>query len=133
MLWGYTAYSQYLIVWSANLPREAGWFLRRTSGGWERLAALLLVFQFAVPFFLLLFRRNKRRRGSLGAIALGILAMRVVDLFWLTAPPLRTEGFAASWTDAAAFAAIGGLWAGVYLRDLARRPLAPAGLEAAHG
>src|SRR6185295_2076224 len=62
MLWAYLSFSQYLIIWSGNLPEEIPWYLRRSSGGWQWIAVGLALFHFAIPFFLLLIRRNKRRK-----------------------------------------------------------------------
>ena len=63
MLWAYMSFSQYLIIWSGNLPEEIPWYLRRTRGGWQWVALVLIVFHFFLPFFVLLFRENKRQAG----------------------------------------------------------------------
>jgi hypothetical protein len=62
MLWAYLSFSQYIIIWSGNLPEEIPWYLRRSRGGWQWIAVALALFHFAIPFFLLLVRRYKRRR-----------------------------------------------------------------------
>ncbi len=81
MLWAYMGFSQYLIIWSANLPEEIGWYLARQRGGWQTVAILLILFQFVLPFLLLLARQRKRKLVSLARVAGLILALRVVDLF----------------------------------------------------
>lgn len=113
MLWAYLAYSQWLLVWSADLPREALWYLRRVSGGWGAVAALLAAFHFAVPFLVLLSREAKRRPGSLAAVGALVLGARGLDLLWRTAPALE-PGALVLW--APAFAGLGGLWGAGYLR-----------------
>src|SRR5205809_3849881 len=86
MLWAYISFSQYLIIWAGNLPEEIPWYLHRGRNGWQWVAAFLALFHFAVPFLLLLGRANKRKKTFLGAIAMAVLLMRWVDLYWLIAP-----------------------------------------------
>jgi hypothetical protein len=123
MLWAYIAFSQYLIIWSANLPEENHWYLHRMTGGWGAVALLLVVFHFVVPFLLLLSRTTKRRAKMLGAVAAGILVVRLVDLFWLIAPAFHTEGFHLHWLDLALPIGLGGLWLATFVGRLKRRPL----------
>ena len=123
MLWAYIAFSQYLIIWSGNLPEENHWYLHRMAGGWGAVALLLIVFHFVVPFLLLLSRTTKRRAKMLGAVAAGILVVRLIDLFWLIAPALHAEGFHLHWLDLVLPIGLGGLWLATFLGLLKRRPL----------
>jgi hypothetical protein len=123
MLWAYLAFSQYLIIWSGNLPEETHWYLHRLHGGWGAVAALLIAFHFVAPFLLLLSRTAKRRAKILGAVAAGILVMRLIDLFWLTAPALHAEGFHLHWLDLALPIGLGGIWLAAFLARLKSRPL----------
>jgi hypothetical protein len=125
MLWAYIAFSQYLIIWSGNLPEETSWYLRRMTGGWEAVALLLVVGHFLLPFLLLLSRAAKRRGPVLAGVAGGLLGMRLLDLFWLVAPALHPTGFALHWLDVAVPLGLGGIWLAAYLACLARRPLLP--------
>jgi hypothetical protein len=124
MLWAYISFSQYLIIWSGNLPEEIPWYLHRGSNGWQWVAAFLALFHFAVPFLLLLGRSNKRNKSILGGIAAAILFMRWVDTYWLIAPAffprLRVHIF-----DLVLFALVGGIWTYVFLGQLTARPLLP--------
>jgi hypothetical protein len=88
MLWAYTSFMQYLIIWSGNLGEEIPWYLRRTRGGWEVFAVALIVLQFFAPFFFLLLRDVKRRAESLMALAAGVLVLRLIDTIWLVFPAL---------------------------------------------
>jgi hypothetical protein len=140
MFWAYIAFSQYLIIWSGNLPEENHWYLHRMHGGWGVMAVCLIVFHFVVPFLLLLSRTTKRRAQILGSVAVGILIMRFLDLFWLVAPALHSEGFHLHWLDLVLPIGLGGLWLATFLACLKRRPLLAerdprfAGLaDAAHG
>ena len=125
MLWAYFTLSQWLIIWSGNLPEEAVWYTHRNQGGWEWLPRLMVVFHFLVPFLLLLSRRNKRNVQFLAMIAATILVMRLVDIFWFTVPAFRPGELGLHWMDIAATAGIGGIWLGGFLGQLQRRPALP--------
>jgi hypothetical protein len=125
MLWTYTAFSQFLIVWAENLVDEAPWYLHRTSGGWQGVALALIVLQFAVPFVLLLSRVVKRSALALSLVAAGVLAMQWVSLVWLVAPAFHPDGLSIHWMDFAAPLGVGGIWLAVFLRGLMDRPLLP--------
>jgi hypothetical protein len=126
MLWAYISFSQYLIIWAGNLPEEIPWYLHRGANGWQRIAAFLTIFHFAVPFLLLLGRANKGRKTVLGAIAVGVLLMRWVDLYWLIAPSfLRSVRI--HWMDVVLLFVIGGIWLYVFLSQLMKRALVPLG------
>ena len=86
MLWAYMSFSQYLIIWSGNLPEEIPWYLRRARGAWQWVALVLIVFHFFLPFFVLLFRENKRQGRLLARAAAWVLAMHWLDLVWLIVP-----------------------------------------------
>jgi len=123
MFWAYLEFSQLLIIWSGNVPEEIRWYLSRIRHGWEWTAAALLSFQFFVPFFLLLSRRNKRNKNRLGYIALLVLVMRLVDTFWTITPAFYPDQFKLHWLDGFTLAAIGGVWLATYARQLVMAPL----------
>jgi hypothetical protein len=123
MIWAYLAFSQLLIIWAGNLPEEIPWYLHRIGGGWDLLAIALAVFYFAVPFLVLLGRRNKRQHRRLATIAIGVLVARGLDLFLLTAPEFYRGKLTVHWLDVAALAGLGGLWLTMFLWRLGSRPL----------
>jgi hypothetical protein len=125
MLWAYFNFSQYLIIYSGNLVEEIPYYVTRTTGGWGVVALLLVVFHFALPFALLLSRDLKRSGNRLIVVALGILVMRVIDLFFLVAPEFQTQGFSIHWLDIVAPIGVGGLWLWLFLTQLRQRPLLP--------
>lgn len=88
MLWAYLSFAQFLIIYSGNLTEEIPWYLRRTQGGWQFVAIALILFQFFLPFFLLLSRDSKRRSEVLAMIAAWVLFMHLVDTTWLVLPAL---------------------------------------------
>ncbi len=125
MLWAYVAFSQFLIIWSGNLPEEIPWYLRRTRGRWEGMAGLLIIFHLLIPFLLLLSRAMKRNVRTLAALAGMILTMRVVDLYWTIMPAFEERGIGPHWSNAAAFFGIGGLWFASWARAAMRHELIP--------
>ncbi len=125
MLWSYFAFSQFLIIWSGNLPEEIRWYLPRTQGAWGVIAIVVIVLHFAFPFLFLLSRSFKRNAGKLVIVAVLILFMRLVDLFWTIAPNFTGAHFHLSWMDVVAPIAMGGLWLGLFARELTRRSLIP--------
>lgn len=127
MLWAYFAFSQFLIIWSGNLPEEIPWYLHRLQGGWQFVALVLVVFHFALPFALLLSRDLKRQARRLAGIAVVVLAMRLVDLYWMVAPnfPEAQHGLSAHWLDVVAPIGIGGMWMAAFMHQLRGRPLVP--------
>jgi hypothetical protein len=127
MIWAYLSFSQFLIIWSGNLPETIFWYQHRSTGGWETLALGLVALNFALPFMLLLSRQAKRRAQTLAGIAALILAMRLADLHWQIAPSFHPEGFRIAWLDAAAIAGIGGVWLAYFVHQLKSRPLLPEG------
>jgi hypothetical protein len=122
MLWAYIAFSQYLVIWSGDLPRETSWVLNRTRPGWDKVALFLIVFHFAVPFVLLLFRRVKRSRAALSVVAGALVAVHALDLFWQVRPASDTGGLSLHWPDVVAPLALGGFWIGAYVFQLRRHP-----------
>ncbi len=124
MLWAYVGFSQYLIIWSANLSEEAPWYIHRLGHGWQGLALFLLLFHFAVPFLLLLSRKTKRRHAVLAGVASVLLVLRFADLTWLVVPAFeRTNPILGLILDVLAIAAAGGLWLGAFLSALRSGPL----------
>jgi hypothetical protein len=109
LLWIYFAFIQLLIAWSGDLPADAAWYLARTEDGWRVAVWILGVGHAALPVLILLSARVRHSWLVLIGLAGLLLAMRVLDLLWLTLP-----GFAApavpAWLVAGAVAAVGGLW-----------------------
>jgi hypothetical protein len=125
MMWAYLAFGQLLVIWSGNLPAEISWYLHRTAGGWRWVAIFIALFQFFVPFFLLLMRPVKKKRHVLAMVAACAFISYIVTIWWTIAPSVYPHGFYVSWTTAAAFFGIGGMWWGAFLWNLGRRRLVP--------
>lgn len=124
LLWAYMAFSQYLIIWAGNLPEEIPWYLRRSEGGWSLVAIALVVLHFALPFFLLLSRRNKKRTETLCRIAYVILVARLIDMIWLVKPASEASP-SLSPLDLIVPAGIALLWLGLFIGEVGKEPLLP--------
>lgn len=125
MLWAYFSFSQFLIVWSGNLPEEIQWYLPRLRGGWGAIAFSVVIFHFAFPFMLLLSASLKRNAGKLMILAVVILVIRLIDFFWMIAPEFTHGGFHISWMDVVAPVGIGGVWLAMFFWQLSKHPLMP--------
>lgn len=94
--WAYIAFSQFLLIWYANLPEETVWFLARWANGWEIVSVLLIVVRFAVPYVVLLSQDAKMDPRRLKFIAIWLLAAHLLDLYWLVMPTFA-PGVTLSW------------------------------------
>jgi hypothetical protein len=126
MLWAYFDFSQLLIIWSGNQPEEISFYRTRLYGGWGIVAVIVLVFHFFVPFFLLLSQDVKRNAKVLPKIAIWLIFMRLVDLFWMTRPEFSSRAMP-TWLDVVLPIAVGGLWLGLFAFNLKQMPLLPLG------
>ncbi|MGI8494658.1 MAG: hypothetical protein ACR2L1_05005 [Pyrinomonadaceae bacterium] len=131
MIWAYFNFSQFLIIWSGNIPEETKWYLPRMSGTWGVIGFILIIFHFAFPFLLLLSRDLKRNIKWISLLSVFILIMRVVDTYYLIGPsPMIGSGehsmtFHVSWMDFVAPIAVGGIWLWWFFGELLKRPLVP--------
>jgi hypothetical protein len=123
MLWAYFAFSQYLIIWSGNLPEEIVYYNERTHGVWAAVIIGIFLLHFAAPFLFLLSRDLKRNARGLMMVALLVLVMRMIDLLWMLVPAFH--GHTWVWLDAIALIAFGGLWLGLFAWQLGKRALIP--------
>ena len=123
--WAYIAFSQFLLIWYANLPEETIWYRARLEGSWMAVSLLLMLGHFAAPFFYLMGRPVKRKGWTLAIGGLWILAMHFVDLYWQIMPTLHPEGVRVSVMDVAAFVAIGGCFVAAVTWLMRRQALVP--------
>ena len=124
--WAYIAFSQYLLIWIANLPEEVPWYIVRTDTGWRGVGIFLAVFQFALPFLILMPRERKRSWKPLVFMSFWILAVHYVDIYWVVMPTLSPAGPRPSWMDLAAFLGIGGISVAWVVSRLRGQPILPA-------
>lgn len=121
VFWAYVSFSQYMIIWSANLAEEASWYLKRTDGIYEWIGYGLLAFHFAFPFIILIQRKFKRNPHLLRRMAIYIVTMHFFNMLWQIKPAFQEVGdttFNFHILDIAAVAGIGGLWVWMYMSAL---------------
>jgi hypothetical protein len=126
MLWSYFGISQFLIIWSGNLPEDSPFFIDRTRGGYKWVSLALVAFHFALPFMLLLSRGTKRNAKRLAIVAGLLLVMRLVDLYWLVAPAFDASRVVVHALDFVAPITVGAVWVWLLAGELKKRPLLPA-------
>ena len=136
MVWAYFNFSQYLIIWSGNLTEETPFYLVRSKGGWGFIGLMLVVLHFVFPFLILLMQDFKRKAKWLARLAVFILVMRLIDMFYIIGPspkvaefdliPILELPFRITLWDFVAPIAIGGWWMFIFIRELRSRPLVPA-------
>jgi hypothetical protein len=124
--WGYIAFSQYMLIWYANMPEETEWFLKRQTGGWVWVSLVLLFGHFIMPFAGLLSRHVKRHRQALAFWACWMLVMHWLDLYWLVMPSLREEQPPFSVMDLTCFVGVGGLAIAAFAYGARGKLLLPA-------
>lgn len=131
IFWGYIGFSQYLLIWYANIPEETIWYLDRWDGTWKYVSLLLLFGSFAVPFCVMIFRNVKRALGFQAFVAIWLLVMHWVDLYWIVLPTytqhMGLAGAHFSWIDVATMFAIGGLFFWAFWLKFVSQPTVPVG------
>lgn len=131
--WGYIAFSQFMLIWYANMPETTGWYALRgittvpgQMNAWTCVGLVLLVGHFILPFAGLLSRHVKRRKVFLGAWAVWLLAMHYIDLLWLVMPEFSTR-LTLGLVEIGLLVALTSLFAVAVISKARRYPLAPVG------
>ncbi len=122
MGWAYVSYFQMLIQWAGNIPHEVIYYFERVAGGWNWVAIFIAIFQFAVPFAMLIFGRLRHNLSALAWLGGLLLFTNLVYMFWQVKPAYFPSKFTVSVLDVFMPIAIGGLWLGVFFFQLMRRP-----------
>lgn len=125
VFWAYIAFSQYLLIWYANIPEETVYFRERWEGSWKIVSLVLMFGHFVVPFIALLPRDAKRDMWRLGSVAALLLVVHYVDLYWLIMPTIDVGGVRPSWIDLAGFLGPAGAAAMALAVAATRSPLYP--------
>ena len=127
IFWAYIAFSQYLLIWYANIPEETVWYLHRFEGTWAWISAAILFGHFVIPFFVLLPRASKRNPTVLKVMAVWLIFFQFVDWYWQVMPTFSKHGIALHWLDLAAPVAIGSTFALVFWNRMKAHALLPVG------
>lgn len=124
MTWGYVQLCQGLIIWSGDVAEFTPWYITRTTHGWQYLYIFVVLFQFAVPFSILLIWPIKRNIKILAAIAAFVFLMRFADLLLLIAPAhvFHHAGLTIHWLDVVALIGIGGIWMATFSWVFSKKP-----------
>lgn len=109
LVWAYLAFTQFLVIWSENIPKEIHWYVRRLESGWVALAWTIVALHFALPFAILLSRDAKRSPAFLGSIAALLLVVHMLQVYWMVVPSVRPGAFSVAWSDPVALAVLAGL------------------------
>jgi hypothetical protein len=125
--WAYIAFSQYFLIWCANLPEETRWYIVRRSGTWNTVSWALCFGHFVVPFLLLLFRPIRRDPFWLGFLAAWVLVFHYLDVYWLVMPVVDPEGIQLDWLDVSLLAAVALACGASIAHASASRPVIPIG------
>ena len=125
VFWTYIAFSQFFLVWYANLPEETIWYKARMEGSWMTVSLFLMAGHFVAPFFYLMGRTVKRTGWALALGGAWLLAMHFVDLYWQVMPTLHPDGVRPSVLDVAAFVAVGGCFVATASWLMRRQALVP--------
>ncbi len=127
VFWAYIAFSQYMLIWYANLPEETVFFHRRVIGSWKVWSAVLILGHFFLPFFVLMSRASKRNLRLLQAMAMWVVFMHWFDLYWLVMPTFQKDGASLHWMDFAAVVATVSTVGIEFWRRMGSRSLVPVG------
>ncbi len=125
VFYAYIHFSQYLIIWNANLPEETFWYAMREKGWWWGVGLVLVFGHFVLPFLLLLRIDAKLTLPVMLPLCVWAWLMHYIDMSYNVLPPLHLEGFPWRWTDLASFALVGGAVSFFFLKNLARHPAYP--------
>lgn len=124
LLWAYTSFSQFVIIWAGNLPELTTFYITRTRPVWQAIGVFLIFGQFLFPFISLLSPKSKATPRILRNIAIVVLLVRFVDVFWITIPFFRSD-FGVHLSDLVALVLMGSAWTLVFGSMLSRGNLLP--------
>ncbi len=125
IFWTYIGFSQFFLIWYANIPEETIWFRHRLTGSWKTVTIALAIGHFVIPFFAIMARSVKRNPALLRLGAIWMLAMHYLDLHWLVMPNIHEHGFAPTALDLTTWLAVGGAFLAVFGFNLTRAALIP--------
>lgn len=126
IFWAYIAFSQYFLIWYANIPEETFWFLDRWVGSWKYVS-VFIAFAFTIPFLTMMFRATKRSNLVMILVSVYLLIFHWVDMYWLISPNLHENGVVLSWLDLTSFLGIGGLFFWFFWKRFSSNALVPVG------
>ncbi|MDP6928920.1 MAG: hypothetical protein QF412_04380 [Planctomycetota bacterium] len=125
VFWTYIAFSQFMLIYYANLPEETSFYQHRQEGSWLAIGKILVWGHFMIPFAFLISRHMKRAKVTLAIGSVYLLAMHVIDMHWIIMPNLHHHGAHPTWLDAVSLIGLVGLFLAIFIRNLRSAPLIP--------
>ncbi len=125
VFYAYIAFSQFMLIYYANFPKEILWFYYRFEGNWIFLAYLFLIGRFVLPFILLLGKKAKSNHKVLFGVSLWIILLQFLEMHWIVMPILHQESISIHWLDLTLLLAFVGVSAGFFFRQFARHSMVP--------
>jgi hypothetical protein len=135
--WAYTAFSQYFLIWYANIPEETKFFLFRQGGqelqtGWPNVSMALIIGCFILPFVGMMARGIRRSRNLMFLWSIFILATRYLDMYWIIRPNYQPKagellGPTFGLVDILCLVGLGGIWLGMIVLIASSHPITAIG------
>lgn len=125
VFYAYIAFSQFLLIYYANIPEETLWFYHRLEGSWEFVTFALLIGRFIIPFILLLNRDTKHNYNLLVFTSILVIVMHFIEIYWIVMPVLSHDGVSISWIDFATFIGLGGIFMGLFFHQFKKNNIVP--------
>lgn len=125
VFYAYIAFSQFLLIYYANIPEESLWFYHRMEGSWAFVTYLLLFGRFVIPFILLLNRDTKHNHKILIFTSVLVIVMHIIEFHWIVMPIFNHSGVSISWLDFATFIGLGGIFMGLFFKRFKKHNMVP--------
>ena len=125
VFYAYIAFSQFLLIYYANMPEETLWFYHRMEGSWSVVTYMLLICRFVIPFFLLLNRDSKHNQTLLTIASVLVIGMHIIELHWIVMPVIHYQGLSVSWLDITTFIGLGGIFLGLFFNSFKKHNMIP--------
>jgi hypothetical protein len=125
IFWTYVAFSQYFLIWYANIPEGTSWYGMHFLGSWNTVAQVLVLGHFVLPFVGFMSKHMRRNLKVQFVVVVWMLVMHFLDLYWVIMPNIDKSGFQLSWGDFACFLGIGGLFVSVLFARMRTVSLVP--------
>ncbi len=125
IFYAYIAFSQFLLIYYANISEEVLWFYHRMEGSWIFIGYTLIIGRFLIPFLLLINRDSKHNKKLLTISAVLVLIVHFLEMYWIAMPALHSQGISFSWMDVTTMIGLGGIFLGLFFRTYAKNNLVP--------
>ncbi len=125
VFYAYIAFSQFILIYYANIPEATLWYYHRLEGSWAIISYSLIFGRFAIPFILLLNRDTKHNPRILIGTSILVLVMHFIELYWIAMPILDHHGMSISWMDVTTIFGLGGIFFGLFFKKLKKHKIVP--------